>query len=197
MISEITLHRARFALALLLAGLLAACSSGLKVRSDEDPNADFGSYGTWNFFPELGVEGGYNSPVFGEHFRAAISREMTERGYRQSSDPDLFVNVTIRSDDKVKMKSYTAPYMSGGYYSRPGSPYYGSAMGLGVGSVRRATEITEASVFIDLVDNASDGLVWQGVAVTEANEATAKRLRDAIYTAVNRVFEQFPYSARP
>lgn len=188
---------AQFGLILLAATALAACSPGLQVRSDQDPNADFGSFRTWNFFDELGVEGGYNSPVFGEHFRAAISREMSERGYRQSSDPDLLVNVTIRADDKVKMKNYTAPYMSGGYYSRPGSPYYGTSMGVGVGSVSRATEVTEASVFIDLVDNASDGLVWQGVAVTEANDATAQRLRDAIYTAVNRIYEQYPYSVIP
>lgn len=175
--------------------VLAACSTGLAVRSDEDPNADFSRYKTWNFFDELGIEGGYNSPVFGEHFRSAITREMSARGYRQSANPDLYINVTFRADDKVKMKSHTAPYMSGAYYHRPGSRYYGSSMGVGVGTVTMPTEVIEASVFIDLVDNSTDRLVWQGVAVTEATDKTAQRLRDAVYTAVDRVFTLYPYSA--
>ena len=162
------------AAALLSSLLLAACASGLEVRSDIDPLADFSQYRSWNFFDQLGIEGGYNSPVFGEHFRSAISREMAARGYRQSDEPDLYVNVTSRQDDKVAMRSYTSPYMSGNYYSRPGSPYYGTGVGLGVGTVSRATKVTEASIFIDLVDNATDRLVWQGVAVAETNDKTAQ-----------------------
>jgi hypothetical protein len=179
----------------LLVLLLGACASGLEVRSDQDPNADFNQYRTWGFFEQLGIEGGYNSPVFGEHFRAAITQEMTARGYRQSMNPDLYINVTLRADDKVKMKSHTAPYMSGAYYQRPGGPYYGSAFGVGVGTVSRATEVTEASVFIDFVDNETDRLVWQGVAVAEADDKAAQRLRDAIFSAVERVFTLYPYTA--
>ena len=187
---------ARPALVLLFALLsLSACSSGIEVRSDVDPKADFSNFRTFNFFNELGIEGGYNSPVFGEHYRAAISDEMTRRGYRKSDTPALYVNVTFRADDKVKMKSYTAPYMSGAYYQRPGGPSYGSAIGVGVGVSSRATKVTEVSVFIDLVDNNTDRLVWQGVTVVEANDKVAKQLRDAIYTSVNMVFEQYPFTA--
>lgn len=175
--------------------LLSACSSGIEVRSDIDPKADFSRYQTFGFFETLGIEGGYNSPVFGEHYREAIANEMTRRGYRQSGNPDLYVNVTFRTDDKVKMTSYTRPYMSGAYYGRPGGASYGSALGVGVGVSQRATKVTEASVFIDLVDNSTDRLVWQGVTVVEANDKVAQQLRDAIYTSVNMVFEQYPFSA--
>src|SRR5210317_1309263 len=136
----------------ILAALSAACSSGLEVRSDEDPTANFAQYRTFNYFDPMGIEGGYNSPIFGELFREAITREMTERGYRLTENPDLLINVTIRSDDKVKMTSYTTPYMSGAYYGRPGGATYGSAVGVGVGVGSRATKTTEVSVFIDLVD---------------------------------------------
>ena len=102
-------------LACLFALTMTGCSSGLAVRSDEDPGAAFGRYQTWNFFDPMGIEGGYNSPIFGELFREAITREMTERGYRITENPDLLINVTIRGDDKVKMTSYTNPYMSGAY----------------------------------------------------------------------------------
>ncbi|NCF61410.1 MAG: DUF4136 domain-containing protein [Gammaproteobacteria bacterium] len=189
-------HRgALAALAVLGLLLITACSSGIAVRSDIDPKADFSQYKTWNFFDQLGIEGGYNSPIFGEHFRAAITREMNQRGYRMADNPDLLVNVTIQSDEKVRMSTYTTPYMSGAYYARPGGAQYGSALGVGVGVGSRATKTTEASVFIDLVDNQRDRMSWQGVAVIDANDKVAQQLRDAIYTAVNVVFEQYPHTA--
>jgi hypothetical protein len=193
------LPRERIAALLACVFALAAggCSTGLSVRSDVDPGADFASYRTWNFFDPLGVEGGYNSPIFGELFREAISREMTERGYRLADRPDLMVNVTIRGDDKVRMKSYTSPYMSGAYYGRPGGATYGSAVGVGVGVSSRATRTTEASVFIDLVDADKQRMSWQGVAVVDANDKVAQQLRDAVFTAVDRVFDLYPHTASP
>lgn len=165
------------------------------MRSDIDPTADFSRYSTWNFFDTLGIEGGYNSPIYGELFRTAITREMNARGYRLSDNPDLLVNVTIRSDDKVRMTSYTRPYMSGAYYQQPGGAHYGSALGVGVGVSQRVTEVTEASVFIDLVDNGKDRIAWQGVAVIEATDKVAQQLRDAVYTSVERVFELYPHTS--
>jgi len=165
------------------------------VRSDTDPSANFSQYQTYNFFDPMGIEGGYNSPVFGEHFRAAISREMGQHRYRQSDNPDLMINVTIRSDDRVKMTSYTAPYMSGAYYNRPGGAHYGSSLGVGVSVSQRATKVTEASIFIDLVDVEQHRVVWQGVAVLDVTDKVAQQLRDATYTAVNEVFKQYPHQA--
>lgn len=188
-------HYLPFALLFFAVVLLSACSSGLQVRTDTDPSADFSQYQTYNFFDPMGIEGGYNSPVFGEHFRAAISREMGQRRYRQSDDPGLMINVTIRSDDRVKMTSYTAPYMSGAYYNRPGGAYYGSSLGVGISVSQRATKVTEASVFIDLVDVKQQRVVWQGVAVLDVTQKVAQQLRDATYTAVNEVFKQFPHQA--
>lgn len=188
-----------FLVTIVLGGLSAACSSGLQVRSDSDPTANFSQYNAYNFFDPMGVEGGYNSPVFGEHFRAAISREMGQRGYRKmdltGDSPGLLVNVTLRMDDQVKMTSYTAPYMSGAYYNRPGGAFYGSSLGLGVSVSQRTTRVTEVSVFIDLVDVEQHKVVWQGVAVLDASDKVAKQLRDAIHTAVHEVFKQYPHTA--
>ena len=192
-----------FVVTIFLCSLLSACSSGLQVRSDSDPAADFSQYHAYNFFDPMGVEGGYNSPIFGEHFRAAISREMGQRRYRKidypgdspGDSPGLLVNVTVRTDDQVRMTSYTAPYMSGAYYNRPGGAHYGSALGLGVSVSQRATRVTEVSVFIDLVDVEQHKVVWQGVAVLDASDKVAKQLRDAIYTAVHEVFKHYPHTA--
>jgi hypothetical protein len=181
-------------LVVAVAFLLGACSSGLTVRSDQDPSADFSQFRTFNFFDPMGIEGGYNSPIFGELFREAITNEMTERGYSLSNSPGLIINVTIQSDEKISMRSYSAPYMSGGYYRRPGG-YYGSGVGVGAGVGTRATKTTEASVFIDLVDPQTQRVVWQGVAVVDVNDKVAQRLRDSIFTAVNVVYDQYTHTA--
>jgi hypothetical protein len=124
---------------------------------------------------------------------------MGQRRYRNTDltgdSPGLLVNVTIRTDDQVKMTSYTAPYMSGAYYNRPGGAFYGSSLGLGVSVSQRTTRVTEVSVFIDLVDVEQHKVVWQGVAVLDASDKVAKQLRDAIYTAVHEVFKQYPHTA--
>jgi len=185
--------------AMVVAGLLlimlTACSSGLTVRSDSDPNADFSRYTTYNFFDPMGIEGGYNSPVFGEQFRAALTGEMNRRGYRLSDRPDLLINVTMRSDDQVRIRSFTAPYMTGAYYDRPGGAYYGSALGVGVSTGTTVTQTTEASVFVDLVDFAERRVVWQGVAVADVNDKVAQRLRDAIFTSVDKIMAEYPHTA--
>ena len=175
--------------------LLSACSSGLTVRSEIDPTANFAQYTTYNFFEPMGIEGGYNSPIFGEHFRAAIGGEMSRRNYKTADRPDLLINVTIRSDDKIKMRSYTAPYATGGYYGRPGGAYGGSSLGVGISAGNRATKTTEASVFIDLVDFKQQRVVWQGVAVIDVNDKVALQLRDAIFTSVNKVMAEYPHTA--
>ena len=180
---------------ILAAVAVAGCSSSLQVRSDYDPTANFSQYRTFNFFDPMGVEGGYNSPIYGQLFRESITSELKQRGYTLADSPDLLVNVTIRGDDRVKMTSYAAPYMSGAYYSRPGGAYYGSALGVGVGVSQTARTVIEASVFIDLVDPSKQRAVWQGVAVLEATEKVATQLRDATFTAVDEVFKQYPHQA--
>ena len=182
-------------LLVILSIALTSCASGLTVRSDIDPSVDFSQYTTFNFFEPMGIEGGYNSPVFGEHFRKALGNELSQKRYKTADVPDLLINVTIRSDDKVRMRSYSAPYMSGGYYGRPGGAYAGSAVGVGVSMGSRATQVTEASVFIDFVDFEQHRVVWQGVAVLDVNDKVALQLRDAIYTAVNKIMEQYPHTA--
>jgi len=174
---------------------LSACASGLQVRSDVDPTVDFSQYRTFNFFTPMGIEGGHNSPVFGEYYRAAISSELKQRGYREADVPDLLINVTVRADNKVSIRSFSSPYMTGHYYNNPMGAYAGSGVGVGVSVGSRASSSTEVSVFIDFVDLKQHKVVWQGVTIFKASDKVAQQLRDAIFTSVNSVLAQYPYTA--
>jgi hypothetical protein len=180
---------------LILVSLVSACSSGLTVRSDIDPSVDFSRYTTYNFFEPMGIESGYNSPIFGEHFRKAIGSELSSRRYQASDNPDLLINVTVRADDKISIRSHTTPYMTGGYYGRPGGAGYGSSVGVGVSLGSSSRMKSEASVFIDFVDFKDHKVVWQGVAVINVNDKVAQQLRDAIFTATNKVLAEYPHTA--
>jgi len=60
----------------------------------------------------------------------------------------------------------------------------------------RAGRLTEeASVFIDLVDNAADRISWQGVGVITLSDKKAQELKKTIDYSVNRIFELYPHSA--
>jgi Domain of unknown function (DUF4136) len=174
---------------LLVALFLAACSSGVTVRSDVSPTADFARYRTYGFFQPMGIEEGYNSAIYGQLFRAAISQQMEARGYALAKDPDLLINVTSRFDSKVRVTTYTAPYVGGGYYGR----YYGP--GVGYATESRTTVTQDVSAFIDLVDNAGDRIAWQGVGVITLSDKKAQELKQTVDYTVNKVFALYPYQA--
>ena len=83
-------------LLLACAGLISACASGPKVRSDFDRSANFAAYQTYGFVSPLGTDRRGNSTIISGHFKTAISREMEARGYRlATANPDLLVNVNV------------------------------------------------------------------------------------------------------
>jgi len=187
-------HFLRALAAILISSFLTAGCSSVDVHSDIDDSADFSQYRSFDFFDPMGIEGGYNSPVFGEYFRESIENEMNLKGYRITNTPDFLINVTIRADDKVSMRSYSAPSMTGHYYNRPGGAYGGAGMGVGFGT--STTRSTEASVFIDFVDPEQKRMVWQGVAVFKASDDVATQLRNATFTVVNKVLVLYPHTAK-
>jgi hypothetical protein len=174
---------------LLLA--LSACAPSVKVRSEVAPDSDLARYQTYGFFKQLGVEGENYSSIYGQHFRAAVSEQMEARGYRPSDEPQLLVNVTVGSEDKIRVNTYQEPYLYGGYYGRPYGMYYGP---WGYPGATRTTvnQYTEANVYIDMVDAQEHKMVWQGVATFTVTEKMQKQLRESVYNTVNSVFAQYP-----
>jgi hypothetical protein len=189
----------RFALvASLLAVLLAACSPSVKVRTDTDPGVDMRQYQTYDFFSQMGVEGDNYSNLLGQHFRTAISEQMNRRGYGQSGTPQLQINVSIGAQDKVRVNTYSEPYLHGGYYGYGGwgyGGYYGSPWGHGGATRTTVHQYTEANVYIDMVDSIEHKMVWQGVATFTLTDKMQEQLRETVYNTVEKVFTQFPVPA--
>lgn len=189
-----------FLAAVILTVLLAACAPSVKVRSDADPTVDFSQYQAYGFFSQMGVEGDNYSGLLGQHFRDSISSQMDKRGFKQSGSPQLQINVTIGAEDKVRVNTYSDPYLYGGYYGRGGYGHYGG-MGMGMGypygGGTRTTvhQYTEAKVYIDLVDSEQHKVVWQGVATFTVTDKIQENIRKTVYDTVDKIFTQFPIAA--
>ncbi len=172
--------------------LLAACAPTVKVRSDADPSVNFSQYRTYNFFSQLGIEGEGYASLMGQHFREAISQEMQARGFQLSDTPQLQINVSAATDDRVRVNTYQDPYLYGGYYGRGYMGGWGMPMYYGGGTTTTVSQYTVADVYIDAVDAAQHKMVWQGVATFTLSEKMQKELRQSIFNTVDQIYTQFP-----
>lgn len=173
--------------------LLTACASGPKVRSDQDPGANFASYRTWNFAPDLGTDRAGYSTLVTSHFKTAVAREMQARGYTQSDQPDLLVNffTTVRDQTSVESTPRVQLGVGIGYYRYRSGLYGAWPMYHDVTS----TTYQVGTASIDVVDAARKQLVWEGVAEGRLTEKMLDSPGPAIAQAVAEIFTKYPARA--
>jgi ABC-type glycerol-3-phosphate transport system substrate-binding protein len=181
-------------LVLASALVLAACSSGPDIKADYDRSVDFAQYQTFNFYKPMGIENPNYSSLLGQMFRDSISRQMEQRGYTLSDNPDLLLNVSAQLEDKTRVTTYNDP-MYGGYYGyRRG--FYDPWMGYGYGTSTHVSQYTEGTVNVDMVDAKAKRMVWEGVAVGRVNEDRSNdEVRAAISSGVAEMFASYPFRA--
>lgn len=185
----------RVATALLVVLVASGCSSAGKLRSDYDPNVDFGSYRTYNFMENAGPNSNNYESFFSQYMKAAIDIEMQQRGYVKTDDnPDLLVNFSGILREKTDIREVPVSSPSMGYYGYRGS-YYGTWGGYGWGTETQVTQYTEGTFNIDLVDNARDQLVWEAVGVGRVSQKDLENLEEGVMKGVPRYFQLYPFVA--
>lgn len=188
-------HLSRLVVFSAAALLIAGCASKPTIQTDYDYTVDFSQFKTYGFFNPLGIENPNYSSIYGSIFRDAISKEMESRGYTQSNNPDLLINVSGRLQDKTKVTTTSDPYMAGGYYGyRRGA--YGAWGGYGYGTSTHVSQYTEGTINVDMVDRAQKRMVWEGVAVGRVSESrTNDETRTKIYDGIQEMFSAYPFRA--
>lgn len=171
-------------------GLLVACATGPKVRTDYDHAANFASYRTYNFAPELGTDrGGYSTIVTG-HFKRAVAREMESRGYTLATDkPDLLVNFYTSVRERTEVNS--SPRFTFG------AGYYGYRYGLYTAWPLYDRDITTTqqqvgTANVDVVDASRKQLIWEGRTEGRLTEGMLDEPGPAIDKAVAALFTKYP-----
>jgi hypothetical protein len=169
---------------------LSACTTGPKIHSDYDRNADFGSYSSYGFMEGAGPDGdGYQS-LFTTYMIAAITTEMESRGYSRSNNPDLLVNFNAVLREKTKVTQIPL----GGYYGYRGG-FYDPWGGYGYATQTSVSQYTEGTFNIDLVDAKKKQLVWEAVGVGRIRQQDMENLEEAVQRGVPKFFAHYPFRA--
>jgi hypothetical protein len=173
--------------------LVAACTTGPKIRTDRDPAANFASYRTYNFAPVPGTDRAGYSTLVTSHFRSAVGREMEARGYVRDENPDLLVNFFTTVRERTEVQSTPEPSFGVGYYRDRLGLYTAWPL------YRRSSVTTDTYqvglASIDVVDAKRKQLVWEG----SAEGRVTGKMRDdpgpAIADAVMKIFAKYPARA--
>ncbi|MDO5506551.1 MAG: DUF4136 domain-containing protein [Pseudoxanthomonas suwonensis] len=191
-----TMHRLRrfvpagFVAAFVL--LLAACATGPQVRTDVDPQANFGQYRTWSWYEPIAMEESGYSNWISERIKMNIQREMEARGYRYSAEsPDLRVNFQGYMQERSQV--YTQPrqdvrfyydYRFRRYVAVP--VWYDEA---------RVSRYTEGTLSVDLVDARRNHMVWTGDAIGRVVSRDAQQRAAEVDASIAAIFSRFPFQA--
>jgi Domain of unknown function (DUF4136) len=176
-------------LALLFIALISfGCEPSLKVSSDFDKSADFTRYKTFSLYKAENINEQI-SQLNQDRIKNAIRSEMVKKGFQETnSSPDLLVNPVAIFKDKVAVSSTTNYYGYGGVYR----PYYYSGFGGGYGTTSyNVDHYKDGSLIIDIVDAATEKLLWQGIGNREI-DGPVKDPDTRIPQAIASIMADFP-----
>lgn len=160
------------------------CAPSVKVNVDYDRAADFSSYKTFTM-TDIAAKGEV-SQLNAERIQNAIKANMVSKGYTEvgADAADLLVNAMTVSKTKTAVSANTDYYGYGGIYRPYG--YWGG------GSTTFSTyNYTDGSLIIDVVNNKTQKLLWQGVGNSEI-DSKPKNPDQFIQHAVKKILNDFP-----
>ena len=171
----------------LAALLIVSCSSSNTVSS-ADPSVDFGQLKTYGFMAVADTDGKEYQSLETGYLRAAIGRELDSRGLNISDDPDVLVNFSIETQEKIVSRP-----TAGGNYGGMYDPYYDAYYdGWGMNHQTRIDQYTEGKLNIDLIDPQARKMVWQGSTSGRLTQKDYENAQQTLNEAVVEIFTQFP-----
>lgn len=172
---------------LLLVFLITSCTTSNTVSS-VDPSADFSQYKTYDFAKTLDTDGAQYQSLESGYLRTAVSRELESRGYSQSDQPDLVINFSIETEEKIVQRN--VPRAGGGIgYDPFYDAYYDD---WGMTHETRIDQYTEGKLNIDLIDAQAHKVVWQGSTKGRLTKKDYENAQVTLNKAVTEIFLQFP-----
>lgn len=173
-----------------MTGLLAACASGPKIKSDYDHAANFSQFQTFAFMTPLGTERLSYDTFLNERLKSAARAQMEMRGYTYSTvNPDLLINFGARIHRTLQVTPMApiAPY----YAYRAG--FYGGWSGYAWGG--DVQQYTDGTLNIDLVDARRWQLAWEGVAEGQIQHPDSIDSPQKVDKLVAEIFAKYPFQA--
>ena len=177
-------------IAIILIGsiVFSGCSSTPKTASMVDASVDFSQIRTYNFNDVLDTDGNQYQSLESAFLATAVSRELQSRGFTQSEQPDILVNFSIETQEKIRSRSTPSMGYGGGY-----DPYYDAYYdGWGATHQTRIDQYTEGKLNIDIIDPKARKLIWQGSTKGRLTQKDLENAEATLNEAVQEIFTQFP-----
>ena len=182
-------------LPLLLLVFITSCSS-VRVLSDYDQKANFNGYTSYAFY-KTGIDKAQISDLDKKRILRAIESEMSSRGFVKSENPDLLISIFTKEQERVDV--YNNNFGWGGVWGWGGAWGWGPGLGWGNGfgwGGNNVSVSTQGSLYIDLIDNKTNELVWQGKGEgTLSNTNNIAKKEERIREFVSQILEQYPPNA--
>jgi hypothetical protein len=166
--------------------VISACTP-LRVVTDFDHSASFGTYHTFSLL--MGGEDSTRNPLVIQEVHNALRAELEKKGFgfvESAAEADFVVNFSIGARSRTDVKSLPLPY-AGPWWSLDswwGSPYWGSNVDVRV--------YRQGTLSIDMFDAHSHKPVWHGRGTRELTQADLEHPRAPIRGAVRAILYEFP-----
>lgn len=182
-------------LIILFAALILVFGSckTMKVVNDFDPKVNFSKFKTYNVLAWDRDNAALINEFDKKRILNAIHAEMQARGYKKvSSSSDISVSVFIILNQKEQTTAYANHYSGYGYYG--GFGYYGFGLGYNTGmgtTTYHTEEYTVGTLIIDMFDNSTKKLMWQGIGKGTIKE-NRKHRDENIPKVIAKILEPYP-----
>jgi len=162
----------------------SACSSGISVRTDFDPAANFSSYRTFAWMPlPQNTDYRLNNDLVDGRIRSAIENQLQAKGYQLGpvEGADFKVGYHAALEGKMDVRTINS------YYG------YGWEQWSTISPQTYVDEYTEGTLVVDVVDAKSNELVWRGSGQGEVRErADPDERTRRINNAIAKILAEFP-----
>lgn len=165
-------------------GFITGCSS-ISVTSDYAPGVDFISYNTFSIYNGVIKDSQLESaPLVKKRVLEAITNEMQKKGLTLTDSANAALIIFAQAGTAEKMNVTDYGYGYGGWWGP--NPY---------GRDIDVSYYTEASLIIDLVDNAKDEMIWRGIGTGVVQQTgTPEERQQRIDEAIAKILAQYPPS---
>ena len=169
----------------------------LQVKTNQDPQADFGAIKTYAWLPpaplikNVASEDVSNPTLsqeaLGPAIVAAVDRQLSARGLKQTDRETADVHVAYFAALTV---GFNQSYLGEHYGYVTGWP---SPIAPGLAPSTSSTVYEKGAIVIDIVQRAAKRAIWRGSMVTRvAQERTLEERIKRVNEATERVFQKFP-----
>lgn len=186
-------------LIVIAAVVLAGC--GVQAYVEKDPAVDLKNYKTFAWINDKGTKNENGKPYkdFNETYMMdLVTKELERNGWQKAkSNPDILIDYDIMIENETRRESdavYSRPtvrYFYNRYTGRINSFYYPSRY---LGENSYTVPYKSGTITINIVDNESDKLVWQGWAETEVTRKNISR--EDMEKIVKSIFKKMDVAKR-